>query len=84
MVGFLATAFTVGACVSHALWTLIHECAHNLIFSKSYMNTLASIVANLPHLCPARFPFSDITSNTTPFKGSMNWTPTCPVIGRPA
>jgi len=53
----LLTAFTVGACASHALWTLIHECAHNLVFGKSYLNTLASIAANLPHLLPSAVSF---------------------------
>ena len=53
----LLTAFTVGACSSHALWTLIHECAHNLVFAKSYLNTLASIAANLPHLLPSAVSF---------------------------
>ena len=53
----LLTAFTVGACASHALWTLIHECSHNLIFSKTYLNTLAAIAANLPHLLPSAVSF---------------------------
>src|SRR5690348_3805789 len=43
----LVTAFTIGACVSHALWTLIHECAHNLVFARRSLNTIASIAANL-------------------------------------
>src|SRR3954466_11491925 len=41
----LPSAFFFGAYVSHALWTLIHECSHNLIFGKSYWNTLAGIIA---------------------------------------
>jgi sphingolipid 4-desaturase/C4-monooxygenase len=53
----LLVAFTAGACASHALWTLIHECSHNLIFSKTYLNTLASITANLPHLLPSAVSF---------------------------
>lgn len=53
----LPAAFTVGACASHALWTLIHECSHNLVFAKSYPNTLAAIVANLPHLLPSAVSF---------------------------
>jgi len=39
----LPAAFFFGAYVSHALWTLIHECSHNLIFGKRYWNTLAGI-----------------------------------------
>jgi len=53
----LLSAFSVGACASHALWTLIHECAHNLVFAKTYLNTLASIAANLPHLLPSAVSF---------------------------
>jgi sphingolipid delta-4 desaturase len=50
-------AFFVGAFASHALWVMIHECSHNLIFSKSYMNTLAGILANSPHLLPSSVSF---------------------------
>ena len=53
----LPMTFTIGACASHALWTLIHECAHNLVFARTYLNTLASITANLPHLLPAAVSF---------------------------
>lgn len=53
----LLVSFFFGAYVSHALWTLIHECAHNLIFSKPYLNTAAAIIANLPHLIPTAVSF---------------------------
>ena len=52
-----AAAWLLGAFVVHALGVLIHECAHNLIFSKTYLNTLASIAANLPHLLPSAVSF---------------------------
>ncbi|MEO7653938.1 MAG: fatty acid desaturase, partial [Bryobacteraceae bacterium] len=50
-------AFLVGAFASHALWVMIHECAHNLLFNKSYWNTLAGILANLPHVLPSSVSF---------------------------
>lgn len=50
-------AFFVGAFASHALWVMIHECSHNLIFSKTYLNTLAGILANSPHLLPSSVSF---------------------------
>lgn len=53
----LGVAFTVGAGASHGLWTLIHECAHNLVFAKRSLNTMASIAANLPHLLPSAVSF---------------------------
>ena len=65
----LLTAFTVGACASHALWTLIHECSHNLIFSKTYLNTLAAIAANLPHLLPSAVSFQRYHMKHHAFQG---------------
>ena len=53
----VATAFFVGAFASHALWVMIHECAHNLVFKKTWLNTLAGIVANLPHVLPSSVSF---------------------------
>jgi sphingolipid 4-desaturase/C4-monooxygenase len=65
----LLAAATVGACASHALWTLIHECSHNLIFSKAYLNTLAAIVANLPHLLPSAVSFQRYHMKHHAFQG---------------
>jgi len=53
----LLAAYFFGAYVSHALWALIHECSHNLVFRKRHLNTLAGIVANLPHLLPSAVSF---------------------------
>jgi len=53
----LAAAWLVGAFADHALWTLIHEATHNMIFRGSAANALASIVANLPILFPAAISF---------------------------
>jgi sphingolipid 4-desaturase/C4-monooxygenase len=60
---------TIGACASHALWTLIHECSHNLIFSKTYLNTLFGIVANLPHLLPSAVSFQRYHMKHHAFQG---------------
>jgi len=48
----LAAAALVGAFANHALWVLIHECTHNLVFRRRGANTLAGIFANLPHAVP--------------------------------
>jgi sphingolipid 4-desaturase/C4-monooxygenase len=53
----LLASYFFGAYVSHALWALIHECSHNLVFRKCHLNTLAGIVANLPHLLPSAVSF---------------------------
>jgi sphingolipid delta-4 desaturase len=49
----LLAAALVGAFANHTLWVIIHECTHNLIFRKPWANTLAGIVANLPHGLPS-------------------------------
>jgi sphingolipid delta-4 desaturase len=51
------TAFCVGAFASHALWVMIHECAHNLVFKRTWLNTLAGMLANLPHVLPSSVSF---------------------------
>ena len=47
----LAGAF-VGAFADHALWVIIHECTHNLIFRSPAANTLTGTLANFPIVVP--------------------------------
>ena len=53
----VAAAMLVGAFASHALWVMIHECTHNLLFRDPKRNTLAGIFANLPHVLPSAVSF---------------------------
>ena len=48
----LLVAYTLGAIVDHALWALIHEATHRLIFAHSSTNAAAGMMANLPLLVP--------------------------------
>jgi len=48
----LVTAYFVGAVANHSLWTLIHDCTHNLVFKKPWGNCLLQIVANFPITFP--------------------------------
>lgn len=48
----LVIAYPVGAVANHALFVMIHEAAHNLIFRHRVANTLTAIVANIPSLIP--------------------------------
>ena len=50
-------AYVVGALANHALFVMIHECAHNLIFKKSATNRLTGILANLPQVVPSSIHF---------------------------
>jgi sphingolipid delta-4 desaturase len=43
-------AYGVGAFISHALWVMIHESSHGLIFRGKLPNLMAGILANLPHI----------------------------------
>lgn len=43
-------AYGVGAFISHALWVMIHESSHGLIFRGKLPNLMAGIIANLPHI----------------------------------
>jgi sphingolipid delta-4 desaturase len=53
----LLAAWFVGALANHALWVLIHECSHNLVFKKGWPNALLQIVANLPIVVPSAISF---------------------------
>lgn len=43
-----AAAFAIGAFANHALFVLIHEASHNLIFKARWANKLAGIMCNFP------------------------------------
>ncbi len=65
----LLSAFGFGAFVSHTLWVLIHECAHNLVFRSGTWNRLVAIVANLPHLLPSAVSFQKYHLKHHAFQG---------------
>ncbi len=51
-------AYFAGAFFNHALFVMIHECSHNLLFKGKTGNYLASILANLPHTFPSAVSFT--------------------------
>jgi len=50
-------AYFIGAFADHALFVMIHECAHHLLFKNRSANRLAGIIANLPQLFPSSVSF---------------------------
>ncbi len=54
---WLIAAYVVGATIDHALWVLIHECAHNLVLPSRVGNRLLALTANLPLVFPAAMSF---------------------------
>src|SRR5882724_4037456 len=53
----LAAAYLAGAFADHALFVMIHECAHHLLFKSRGANRLAGILSNLPLLFPSSVSF---------------------------
>ncbi len=53
----LAAAYLGGAFLNHALFVMIHECTHHLLFKKKPLNLAAAILANLPHIFPSAISF---------------------------
>ncbi|MFL5738855.1 MAG: fatty acid desaturase [Flavisolibacter sp.] len=50
-------AYLVGAFIDHALFVMIHECAHRLIFKNRSANRVAGMIANLPQVFPSSIAF---------------------------
>jgi sphingolipid delta-4 desaturase len=53
----LGVAYFVGAFLDHSLWTLIHDCTHNLVFKSTFANRALAMVANFPIFFPAAMSF---------------------------
>jgi sphingolipid delta-4 desaturase len=53
----LLVAYCIGAFFNHALFVMIHECSHHLLFKNKALNRLAAIVSNLPHVFPSAISF---------------------------
>lgn len=54
VVGF---AYIFGAFFAHALFVMIHECCHNLVFKKSISNRFAAIFCDIALLVPSAMGF---------------------------
>lgn len=53
----LLVAYVGGAFLNHALFVMIHECTHQLLFKRKSLNQVAAIIANLPHTLPSAISF---------------------------
>jgi sphingolipid delta-4 desaturase len=54
---WLPVAYVVGATIDHALWVLIHECCHCLVFRRRMANRFVAILANVPLMIPGAMSF---------------------------
>ncbi|MGB4958726.1 MAG: fatty acid desaturase [Saprospiraceae bacterium] len=53
----LVVAYIIGAFANHALFTLIHECTHNMVFKSRTANLWAGILCDLPNVLPSSVQF---------------------------
>lgn len=53
----LLCAYAIGAFANHALFTLIHECTHNMVFRSRVANMWAGIICDLPNVLPSSVQF---------------------------
>jgi sphingolipid 4-desaturase/C4-monooxygenase len=65
-------AYAMGAFADHALFVLIHECAHNLIFKSKTANILSGIVADFPIVVPSSVSFRSYHLKHHAFQGDYN------------
>ncbi len=65
----MGTAYLLGAFADHALFVMIHECAHRLIFKSPSANRLSGILANLPLIFPSSVSFEKYHIKHHSFQG---------------
>jgi sphingolipid delta-4 desaturase len=68
----LLAAYFVGAILTHAMWVLVHECTHNLIFRSPTANRLLALFANLAIVFPMTVAFSIYHLKHHKFLGDYN------------
>ena len=62
-------AYGVGAFANHALYVMIHEATHNLIFASRAANQLTALVADIPNVVPAAMSFRSYHLRHHAFQG---------------
>lgn len=65
----IAVAYGIGALANHALWVMVHECSHRLIFRRSAANRIAGIIANIPQVIPSTIEFEKCHVKHHAFQG---------------
>ena len=53
----IVMAYGLGAFLNHALWVMVHECTHHLIFQRKTANRWAAILADIPQIVPGAIAF---------------------------
>jgi sphingolipid delta-4 desaturase len=66
------TGYFMGAVANHALFVMIHDCTHNLVFKRSNPNRLAMIFTNLPIVFPCAIAFRNHHLNHHRHQGDLD------------
>ena len=53
----VGVAWMLGAMANHALYVLVHECAHDLVFARRWQNEACAVLADLPNTVPTALSF---------------------------
>lgn len=64
-----AVAYGIGAFANHALFVMIHEVAHKLVFKRKVPNILTGMIANLPLFFPSSVSFAKYHLKHHAFQG---------------
>jgi sphingolipid delta-4 desaturase len=64
-----AVAYGLGAFANHALFVMIHECAHKLVFKRKVANILAGLLADVPLFFPSSYSFQKYHLKHHAFQG---------------
>ncbi|MDO3640566.1 fatty acid desaturase [Mucilaginibacter sp. L3T2-6] len=62
-------AYLLGAFADHALFVMIHECTHKLLFKNPNANRWASMLANMPQIFPSAISFEKYHIKHHAFQG---------------
>ena len=65
----VGAAYILGAFADHALFVMIHECAHRLIFKSPTANRLSGMLANIPLIFPSSASFEKYHIKHHSFQG---------------
>ncbi len=65
----VGAAYFLGAFADHALFVMIHECAHKLIFKNPQANRFSGILANIPLIFPSSVSFEKYHIKHHSFQG---------------
>jgi sphingolipid delta-4 desaturase len=54
---YVLFSYFVGATINHALFVIVHECTHNLVFKRQVANRILALIANFPQVFPSSMQF---------------------------